>query len=141
MVSKDKTKDKEHKNGETATSSETSTSPQDARQSNRDLSWDHNAQDAALGKTITEALTGEMAKADVHYQALLNDRSTATIQTSLKVTSGAKCARCLLLVSAVSEPFTSRLAVCICFSWFSRSEVCAFVLGNICERSARRDLC
>ena len=34
-----------------------------------------------------------------------------------------------LLVSAVSGPFTSRLAVCICFSWFSRSEVCAFVWG------------
>ena len=50
-------------------------------------------------------------------------------------------ARCLSLVSAVSGPFTSRLAVCISFSWFSRSEVCAFVLGNICERCARRDLC
>ena len=50
-------------------------------------------------------------------------------------------ARCFLLVSAVSGPFTSRLAVCICFSWFSRSEVRAFVLGNICERFARRDLC
>ena len=50
-------------------------------------------------------------------------------------------ARFFSLVSAVSGPFTSRLAVCISFSWFSRSEVCAFVLGNICERSARRDLC
>ena len=30
-----------------------------------------------------------MAKAHAHYQALLNDRSTATIQTSLKVSSGA----------------------------------------------------
>ena len=30
-----------------------------------------------------------MAKAHVHYQALLNDRSTTTIQTSLKVSSGA----------------------------------------------------
>ena len=50
-------------------------------------------------------------------------------------------AKCFLLVSAVPGPFTSRLAVCICFSWFSRSEVCAFVLGNICERFARRDLC
>ena len=50
-------------------------------------------------------------------------------------------ANCFLLVSAVSGPFTSRLAVCICFSWFSHSEVCAFCLGNICERFARRDLC
>ena len=30
-----------------------------------------------------------MAKAHVHYQALLDDRDTATIQTRLKVTSGA----------------------------------------------------
>ena len=30
-----------------------------------------------------------MAKAHVHYQALLNDRSAATMQTSLKVSSGA----------------------------------------------------
>ena len=30
-----------------------------------------------------------MAKAHAHYQALLNDRGVATIQTSLKVTSGA----------------------------------------------------
>ena len=30
-----------------------------------------------------------MAKAHVQYQALLNDRSTAAIPTSLKVTSGA----------------------------------------------------
>ena len=38
-------------------------------------------------------------------------------------------ANCFLLVFAVSGPFTSRLAVRICFSWFSRSEVCAFVWG------------
>ena len=42
-----------------------------------------------LVKTITEAVTREMAKAHVHYQALVNDRSAATIQTSLKVSSGA----------------------------------------------------
>ena len=30
-----------------------------------------------------------MAKAHVHYQALLNDRSTAVIPPSLKITSGA----------------------------------------------------
>ena len=30
-----------------------------------------------------------MAKAHVHYQAILNERDTATIQTSLKVSSGA----------------------------------------------------
>ena len=30
-----------------------------------------------------------MAKAHVHYQAILNERCTATLQTSLKVSSGA----------------------------------------------------
>ena len=45
-----------------------------------------------------------------------------------------------LLVFAVSGPFTSFL-VLHTISWFSRSEVCAFVLGNICERFAHRDLC
>ena len=88
-MGKDKTKDKEHQDGETATSSKTITSPQDACQSNRDLSWDHNTQNTALAKTINEVITREMAKAHVHYQALLNDRGAATIQTSLKVTSGA----------------------------------------------------
>ena len=44
---------------------------------------------AALAKTITEAVAREMAKAHAHYQALLNERNAATIQTSLKVSSGA----------------------------------------------------
>ena len=89
MMGKDKNKDKEHQDGETATSSETITSPRDACQSNRDLSQDREARDAALAKTIAEAVTREMAKVHAHYQALLNDRSTALIPTSLKVTSGA----------------------------------------------------
>ena len=84
---KDRNKDKEQ-DGETTTS-ETVTSPRDFCQSNRDLSRDRNARDTILAKTITEAVTREMAKAHVHYQAPLNDRGTATIQTSLKVTSGA----------------------------------------------------
>ena len=88
MMGKDKNKDKEHQDGETAASSETITSPQDARQSSRDLSWDHKARDTTLAKTITEAVAREMAKAHAHYQALLNDRSTAAIPTSLKVTPG-----------------------------------------------------
>ena len=58
-------------------------------QSNRDPGRDHDAQDASLTKTITETVAREMAKAHAHYQALLNDRGTATIQTSLKVSSGA----------------------------------------------------
>ena len=88
-MGKDKSRDKEHQDGETAASSETVTSPQDACQSKRDLSQDREARDATLAKTITEAVTREMAKAHAQYQALLNDRSTAAIATSLKVTSGA----------------------------------------------------
>ena len=81
-MGKDKAKDKEQ-------DEETITSPWDACQSNRDLSWDHDTWDTTLAKTITEAVASKMAKAHAHYQALLNDRGTATIQTSLKVTSGA----------------------------------------------------
>ena len=88
MMGKDKNKDKEQ-DGETTASSETITSPQDTRQCNRVLSQDWEERDAALAKTITEAVAREMAKAHVHYQALLNDRGTAAIPTSLKVTSGA----------------------------------------------------
>ena len=54
-----------------------------------DLSRDWEARDAALAQTITEAVTREMAKAHAHYQAILNERGTATLQTSLKVSSGA----------------------------------------------------
>ena len=53
------------------------------------LSRDQEARDAALAKTISKAVTREMAKAHVQYQALLNDRGTAAIPTNLKVTSGA----------------------------------------------------
>ena len=66
-----------------------SPAPCNARQTNRDLSQEREAQDTALAKTITEAVAREMAKAHAHYQALLNDRSTPVIPTSLKVTSGA----------------------------------------------------
>ena len=88
-MGKDKNKNKEHHDGETSATSET-ISPWDARQdSHRDLSRDREARDAALAQTITEAVTREMAKAHVHYQAILNERGTATLQTSLKVSSGA----------------------------------------------------
>ena len=66
-----------------------SPAPWDAHQSNRDFSQDREARDAALAKTIAEAVAREMAKAHVQYQALLNDRSAAVIPTILKVTSGA----------------------------------------------------
>ena len=81
-------KDKNKDNGETTTSE--TNSPWDAhRQDTRDPSQDCKAQDATLAQTITEAVTREMAKAHVHYQAILNERGTATLQTSLKVSSGA----------------------------------------------------
>ena len=88
-MGKDKNKDKEQQDGETAASTERLTSPRDACQSNRDLSWEREARDTTLAKIITEAVAREMAKAHAQYQALLNDRSTAVILTSLKVTSGA----------------------------------------------------
>ena len=90
MMGKDKNKDKEHQDGETAASSKTITIPRDTHQSNRDLSQDLEARDAArdaLTKTIIEAVAREMAEAHAQYQALLNDRGTAGIPTSLKVTS------------------------------------------------------
>ena len=44
--------------------------------------------ETALAQTIAEAVAMEMAKAHAHYQAILNERSAATLQTSLKVSSG-----------------------------------------------------
>ena len=71
------------------TSIESITSPGDAHHTNRDLSWEREAQDTTLAKTITKAVAREMAKAHVHYQTLLNERSATVIPTSLKVTSRA----------------------------------------------------
>ena len=75
--------------GETATSAESITSPQDACQTNRDLSQKREAWDMALGKTIAEAVAKEIAKTHAHYQALPNERSATVIPTSPKVTSRA----------------------------------------------------
>ena len=66
-----------------------SPAPPEACQTANDLSWEREARDSTLAKTITEAVAREMAKALVHYQALLNERSAAVIPTSLKITSGA----------------------------------------------------
>ena len=82
-----KDKNKEH-DGEAA-STESITNPWDACHTNRDLSQEREAWDAALAKTITKALAREMAKAHVHYQALLNEKSAAAMPNSLKVTSRA----------------------------------------------------
>ena len=64
-MGKDKAKDKEHHDGETAATSKTNTSPWDTCQDVRDLSQDCEAQDAALAKTIAKAVPREMAKARV----------------------------------------------------------------------------
>ena len=82
-MGKNKNKVKEHQDGETATSGKTITSPWDTCQSNKDLSWDREARDSTLAKTITEAVAREMAKAHAQYQALLSNRSAAVIQLAL----------------------------------------------------------
>ena len=61
-------------------------SARDACQAARDLSRER---DTTLTRQIVEAIAREMAKAHAHYQALLNERSSAAMPTSLKVTSGA----------------------------------------------------
>ena len=66
-------KDK-HKDGETAASSKT----------NRDHSQDQEARYIALAQTITEAVAREMAKAHAHYKAIINEKGTTTLPTSLK---------------------------------------------------------
>ena len=76
-------KDK-HKDGEAATF-ETNNPQNGCWDSQRDHSQDQEAMDATLAQTITEAVTREVAKAHVHYQAILNEKSTTTLQTSLKI--------------------------------------------------------
>ena len=63
-------KDK-HKDGETAATSETNHPQDGCRDSRRDHSQDQEARDAALVQTIAEAVAREVAKAHVHYQAIL----------------------------------------------------------------------
>ena len=111
-MGKDKNKEQD---GETATSAETITSPQDAHQTKKGLSWEREAQDTALAKTIAEAVAREMAKAHVHYQALLNERSAPIIPTSLKVTSIANGFK-------VMDPFDWTKDKAICQRWQLWSE-------------------
>ena len=63
-----------------------------ACQAAHDLSQEREVRDttrdATLAKQVVEVITREMAKAHMHYQALLNERSAAAMLTSLKVTSG-----------------------------------------------------
>ena len=73
-------KDKE----DSGTMGEGTESACDACQAAQDLSHEG---DATLTRQIAEAMAREMAKAHMHYQALLNERSMAAMPTSLKVTS------------------------------------------------------
>ena len=50
------------------------TSPQDAHQVACNLSWEREARDAALANQVVHAVAREMAKAYMHYQAILNER-------------------------------------------------------------------
>ena len=61
-------------------------------------------------QTIAEAVAREMAKAHVHYQAILNERGAATLQTSLKVSSGANGFK-------VMDPFNWTKDKSICQRW------------------------
>ena len=80
-------KDK-HKGGERAATSETNNPQDGCWDSQRDHSQDQEARDASLAQTIAEAVAREMAEAHAHYQAILNEKGTATLPTSLKVSSG-----------------------------------------------------
>ena len=73
----DKDKDKEQTSE--GVSGNNALSPQNAHQANRDLSQERDARDAALAKQVAEAIAREMAKAHMHYQALLNERGAAAM--------------------------------------------------------------
>ena len=84
-------KDKESDSGTTEASASTESAAKDARDACHtalDLIWERKARDAALARQVAVAIAREMAKAHAHYQALLNERSTAAMPTSLKMTSG-----------------------------------------------------
>ena len=71
----------------------------DAAAENRDHSWDQEARDAALARTIAEPVAQQtqsiaevfarqMEKAHAQYQDLLKESHAAALPTTLKVTSG-----------------------------------------------------
>ena len=66
------TKDKNKDQGDSAAatdgaSGDSITRPRDACHTNRDFSWEREAQDTTLSKQVTEAIAREMAKAHAHY--------------------------------------------------------------------------
>ena len=78
-MGKDKNKD-----GETAATSETQDGCQNTQ---RDHRRDQEERDITLAQIITEAVAREVAKAHVHYQAILNERGATTLPTSFKISS------------------------------------------------------
>ena len=64
------------------------TSPREAHQTNRDISREREARDAALAKQVAKAVAREMAKAHAQYTTWMNEIRTPAIPTTLKVTSG-----------------------------------------------------
>ena len=89
MGNKDKNMDQGDSAATVGALGDSITSPRDACHTNLDLSQEREARDTALAKQVAEAIAREMAKANTHYQALLNERSAAVIPMSLKVTSRA----------------------------------------------------
>ena len=89
MGNKDKNKDQGDSETSKGAMGGDLTSPRDACHTNCDLSGEREARDTTLAKQVVEAIAREMAKAHMHYQALLNERSAAAMPTSLKMTSGA----------------------------------------------------
>ena len=123
MGNKDKNKDQDDSATEGALG-DSITSPRDACHTNRDLSWEREARGATLAKQVVEAIAREMAKAHMHYQALLNERSAAVIPTSLKVTSGASGFR-------VMDPFDWTKDKAIYQRWLMWSEKARHTLDSM----------
>ena len=96
MGNKNKNKDQDDSANSEGAMGGDLTSPWDACHTN--LSREREARDAVLAKQVAEAVAREMAKAHMHYQALLNERSTAVMPTSLKMTS-------VTLGFKVTDPF------------------------------------
>ena len=88
MGNKDKEKNKDQGNSNLGTmegvESAATKDARDACQAARDLSQEREARDAALTRQVAEAVARGMAKAHMHYQALLNERSTAAMQPALR---------------------------------------------------------
>ena len=77
-------KDKDREQTSKGASGDSALSRRDASQANRDLSQGRDARDTALAKQIVETIAREMAKAHMHYQALLNEITQLQCQPALR---------------------------------------------------------